>query len=207
MAKYFSKFPKLVHSNDNVAGTLVTNLMTRIKLTDSVLNNFLVYYKYDIQEGDTPEIIAEKYYGDAEKHWLVLLSNQIIDPFYEWPMSYQQFSAYIDEKYGSQAAALATNHHYEKIITSVDSLTSITTTNVYQIDLTAYTNMSSSLGTVSKSFGNGVNVTVTTSRREIDCYQYENELNESRRNIQLLEASYAYQVDSELNRLLSAEQV
>jgi hypothetical protein len=202
MAKYFSKFPFINYSVNGSDGVILRDIMIRIKMSDSILNNTLLYYKYDIQEGDTPEIIAEKYYGDAEKHWLVLMSNSIMDPFYEWPLTYQQFLSFINDKYGSQAAALSTIHHYEKIVTSFDNLSNITTTNVYNIDLTAYNSMQAEPMTVSKSFSNGRAVTVTTSRRIVDSYEYENTLNESRRKIQLLNDSFAYRAEQELNRLL-----
>ena len=207
MAKYFSKFPNINYSLNGLNGVILKDIMVRIKMSDSILNNTLLYYKYDVQEGDTPEIIAEKYYGDAEKHWLVLMSNSIMDPFYEWPLTYQNFLAFINDKYGSQAAALSTVHHYEKIVTSFDSLSNNTTTNVYKIDLTAYNSMQAEPFTVSKSFSNGRAVTVTTSRRIIDSFDYENSLNESRRNIQLLKATFAFQAENELNRLLGVVEI
>jgi hypothetical protein len=207
MAKYFSKFPNINYSINGLNGVILKDIMVRIKMSDSILNNTLLYYKYDIQEGDTPEIVAEKYYGDAEKHWLVLMSNSIMDPFYEWPLTYQQFLSFINDKYGSQATALSTIHHYEKIVTSFDNFSNVTTTNVYQIDLTAYNSMQAEPLSVTKTFANGKSVRVTTSRRIVDSYEYENTLNESRRNIQLLNASFAYQAEQELNRLLGIVEI
>jgi len=207
MAKYFSKFPNINYSINGLNGVILKDIMVRIKMSDSILNNTLLYYKYDIQEGDTPEIVAEKYYGDAEKHWLVLMSNSIMDPFYEWPLTYQQFLSFINDKYGSQATALSTIHHYEKIVTSFDNFSNVTTTNVYRIDLTAYNSMQAEPLSVTKTFANGKSVRVTTSRRIVDSYEYENTLNESRRNIQLLNASFAYQAEQELNRLLGIVEI
>lgn len=207
MARYFSKFPNLNYSLDGKNGVLLKDIMVRVKMSDSVLNNTLLYYKYDVQEGDTPEIVAEKYYGDPEKHWLVLMCNSIIDPFYQWPLTYQQFTKFINDKYGSQATALSTVHHYEKVVTTTDNFSNTTTTQAYKIDLTAYNSMQAEPFTVTKSFSNGRTITVTTSRRIVDSFDYENELNESKRKIQLLKASFAYQAEQELNRLLGVKEI
>jgi hypothetical protein len=132
MPRYFNYFPKLIYTSNGVSN-IVTDLMTRPALIQDILNNSSLYYEYDIQEGDTPEMIASKYYGDPELHWIILITNQITDPFYDWPMTYQQFSTFIADKYGSQANASITIHHYEKIITSTDGLSGITTSNTFVI--------------------------------------------------------------------------
>lgn len=203
MPKYFSKFPKILHSFDGKNGTLVTNLLVRVKLSDSILNNGVLYYDYAIQEGDLPEIVAEKFYSDSEKHWLVLMTNKIIDPYYEWPLTYQQFLSYINGKYTTVTNARSTIHHYEKIVESTDSASMITTVNVYEIDLATYNGMVAEPVIISRTFPSGSSVTIKTYRKVIYSYDYEEELNESRRNIKLLRAEYAGQAESDLLRLMA----
>lgn len=99
MPKYFSKFPKLYYTTTDGVTRIVTNLLTRPDVIKKVIDNASIFYYYDVQEGDTPEMIASKYYGDPELHWVVLLFNEIYDPYYDWPMSYQQFIRYLDDKY------------------------------------------------------------------------------------------------------------
>jgi hypothetical protein len=60
-----------------------------------------LYYTYDIQEGDTPEIIAHKYYGDSYRYWIVLFANELLDPQWDWPMTYKMFEQYLADKYPS----------------------------------------------------------------------------------------------------------
>lgn len=206
MAKYFSKFPKVFYQfNGTENATLLTNILTRVRMSDSILNNTLLYYTYDIQEGDTPEIIAEKYYGDAEKHWIVLLTNLIFDPFYEWPLNYQNFKNFIDDKYGSQATAQTTIHHYEKIIESLDTRTGTSTTRVYIIDETAYNDMQAEPLFQTKTFSNGYSVNVTTSRKSVDAYDYEVNLNLSRNTIKIMNSQFAPQAEIELTKLMRAQ--
>ena len=197
MARYLDKFPKLQSLKD---GVIITNLLVRVGVIKDIQNLSVIYYPYSIQEGDTPELIASKFYGDVEKHWVVTILNDIHDPFYDWPMTYQQFVAFIDDKYGSQASAQSTIHHYEKIVNTTDGYTGQITTNTYIIDLDSYTNLIT--GSITKTFNNGIGVTVETTKRIVDCFTYELELNESKRNINLLKESYVNQIQNELENLL-----
>ena len=202
MSKYFSKFPKLIYTRQGVSN-LATDILTRIDTIKGVLDNTSLFYKYNIQEGDTPEMIASKYYGDAELHWIVLIFNTIIDPFYDWPMHYQQFILYLTDKYGSPATAQITNHHYEKIIVSVDGFTGKVTTDVYEIDLASYNLLPAEPTTVVRVLNNQ-SITVTTSRRAVSCFDYENELNESKRTIKLIKNNLVPDVKNQFEILMSA---
>ena len=185
MPRYFNKFPKLLYTK-NSNTTLVTNLLARVDTIKSKLDSASLFYTYDIQEGDTPELIASKYYDDAELHWVVLMFNDMYDPFYDWPMHYQQFQSYIVDKYGDVATAMATHHHYEKTISTLDSYSGETTKNTYMIDLNSYN--AAIVGTITRTFPNGQTVTVTTAKRNVDSYVYEEELNESKRTIKLIKS-------------------
>jgi hypothetical protein len=202
MSKYFSKFPKLIYTRQGVSN-LATDLLTRIDTIKGVLDNTSLFYTYSIQEGDTPEMIASKYYGDAELHWIVLIFNEIIDPFYDWPMHYQQFILFLTDKYGSPATAQSTNHHYEKIIQSTDGYTGKMTTDVYQIDLASYNLIPAEPITVTKVLNNQT-ITVTSSRRAVSCFDYENELNESKRVIKLIKNSLVPDIKNQFEILMSA---
>lgn len=94
MASYFSKYPKTIINNK-----LVTDIISRAFVRDKYLGKLSLYYPYELQEGDTPEIIATKYYGDPERHWIVMLANDIVDPFFDFAMDYQVFNEYVDKKY------------------------------------------------------------------------------------------------------------
>lgn len=201
MPRYFNKFPKLVYSRDNQT-SLVTNLLNRVDVIKDKLDSSAIFYEYDIQEGDTPEIIASKYYDDAELHWVVMLFNDVYDPFYDWPLTYQQFNSFIEDKYGNTATAQSTIHHYEKIVESTDSYSGTTTKNVYIVDLTSYNAIVES--TETKTFNNGTKVTVKTSKRAVDCLTYENELSDSKRKIKLVKRELIPEVKRQFEYLMGA---
>ena len=87
----------------------VTNLLRRVALRAKVKTSTLLYDTYDIKNGETPESLADKLYGDSEYHWIILLVNDITDRYHEWPMSEAQFSQYLKDKYSNPDAV----HHYE----------------------------------------------------------------------------------------------
>ena len=87
----------------------VTNLLRRVALRAKVKTSTLLYDTYDVKNGETPESLADKLYGDSELHWIIMLINDITDRYHEWPMSEAQFSQYLKDKYSNPDAV----HHYE----------------------------------------------------------------------------------------------
>ena len=87
----------------------VTNILKRAAIREVVKDNLAIYTKYIIKSGETPESVAFNVYGDAELHWVILLTNDIYDRYHQWPMNVNQFLAYVNEKYTNPNAT----HHYE----------------------------------------------------------------------------------------------
>lgn len=197
--KYFDTLPKIITSDNNNNNIILTNLLARASVINSLLTDPLLFYTYDIQEGDTPEIIAHKYYDNMYRYWIVLMVNQIMDPQWDWPLSGNQFNSYIEDKY-TTTNVYATIHHYEKIITQYDSGTKTTTTNTLIIDENTY-NYSVVEGTQIVTTATGT-VTITTSKRAVSIYTHELETNESKRTIKLLNKSYVNEVESQLKDLM-----
>lgn len=105
--KYFDSFP-----NVDYKGVKAKNLMLGIRVIPEVLEKWNLAYPYVITDNDTITSIAHQYYGSKDYAWLVLLSAQIIDPYYEWPLDSEAFEQFIRQKYGSKQEALTTVHGY-----------------------------------------------------------------------------------------------
>ena len=88
---------------------LVTDLMTRVKVREKILNESMLYDKYDVPSGETPEVTSFKHFGSSQYHWVILLTNNITDRYYDWPLSEQDFETYITDKYDNPDGI----HHYE----------------------------------------------------------------------------------------------
>ena len=110
---YFGNFPKINYSitGDKKVTESAVNIFKRYAILRNVLSNSGSYVLYEVDDKDTPEILAEKVYKDAGAGWIILYANQIIDPQFDWPLSDRNFKNYIIEKYGSIANAQTTYHH------------------------------------------------------------------------------------------------
>lgn len=196
--KYFNSLPKIRYVDKNNISTVYTNLMARASVIPSVLNNSLVYYTYDIQDGDTPEIIAYKYYGDIDRFWIVLYCNQILDPQWDWPLSSNKLQKYIVNKYGN---TLNNVHHYEKVTTKTNiSSTSVTTVETEILTEDDYDN---TLPEDTQTYTVGQDtVVINTVKRTVTNYEYEVAQNESRRNIKILNKMYADSLEAQFLELM-----
>ena len=197
--QYFDTLPKIIYTDQYGIRRIKTNIMARTNIIPQVLKNPLLYYSYDIQDSDTPEIIAHKYYNDMYRYWLVLLANQMMDPQWNWPLNYNSFQLYLKDKYGTQNIH-NTVQQYQKIITQFDAGTQTTTTNTLIIDQDTYNSLIPSTNTYTLPTGN---VTVTISKNTVSVYDYENNLNEAKRNIKLLGVQYVDEMESEFVKLMS----
>jgi hypothetical protein len=202
---YFDNFPYIGYTL-NLAGTQeelqwVVDIFRRSSPITELLKNTSAYYEYVVIEGETPEIIAAREYGSAKYFWVVALINNILDPILDWPKDYANFVAYIKEKYGSVAAASGVTSHFTMTEVKSDSLGN-SSTITFVIDQTRYNALSTATPVVT-TFASGVTVTTTITRSAVDAYTYELELNEAKRRIRLLEATYIQQIVTELEGLLS----
>ena len=119
---YFSSFPKIYYDSKGQGDPkVVTNLLRRVAVRTKVRTNTMLYDTYDIKSGETPESIADKLYDDPEKHWIIMLVNDITDRYHDWPMMEQQFNSYVNEKYDNPDGI----HHYEISQSSGDTKTKI----------------------------------------------------------------------------------
>ena len=104
---YFDRFPLIRYDiSKNGSERLVTDILRRIAFRDRLITQASLFNDYAVKDGETPEMVAERIYGSPSFHWIVLLFNEIIDPYLEWPMSDNQLIDYLDKKYPGKALFL-----------------------------------------------------------------------------------------------------
>jgi hypothetical protein len=209
MANYFNYFPKTVYNlNENSnSSDIVTNIISRFGLERAFKDNSVVYYEYDIQDGDTPEIIAGKLYGSPERHWAVLMINDIVDPQFDWPLDQRTIIPYINEKYSANASvgqtgiswAQQNTHSYYKIETRTTDLTGTKLETKIELDANTYANVTSSISNINLNDGNSITVTVTKETKSH--YDYEIEQNEDKRKIKLLKPEFISVIENEIKTI------
>ena len=175
---YFSQFPVIAYDSVGAGEyKTVTHLLKRIALHSKAKSVSALYDTYDVRNGETPEMIAHKYYGDAEYHWVILMVNNITDRYHQWPMNNRQFLAHIDERYDNIDAT----HHYEIYQSSGDTTVKI---NIGSTNI--------------DTDGNTISDAVQVINRE-----YEEAKQDEIRKIRLLEPQYLDQFVEEFDRLVS----
>ena len=155
---------------------IVTDLMTRVKVREKVINEMSLYDKYDVPSGERPEDTAFKHFGSAQYHYVILLTNNITDAYYDWPMSEQTFETFITDKYSNPDAI----HHYE--VTQSSGITKAQGPNDYSYLIEV------------NSDADGAQ---SVSNRE-----YEQRLQDEKRSINLLNPAYLTTFIEEFNNLV-----
>lgn len=205
MSKFYDLFPLIPYdiSKENIVKQdYITNIFLRFGFLSEVKNNTLSYYEYLIRDQDTPENLADRLYDDPEYHWVILLMNDIVNPLFDWPLKQDAFDKFIIDKYGNRETAQALVHNYEQIIRRTDVSTGVFNEIILEIDLPAYNALPvSSLET--KILSSGKNIEVLITRRVVDCYTWENDKNETKRNIKLLKKEYLPKILGEFQGILS----
>ena len=205
MSQFFDRFPLLSYDIEGKRLStyqLTTNIFFRLRILRSILTNITAYYEYLILDSDTPEILADKIYGNPEAHWIILMTNDIIDAQYDWPLSTTNFKKYMINKYGSIANSETQIHHYEKVITREEQLTGIVTesrftvnenkltNNTLDVPYDYYTNLPETQEINTYNLENNRTVVQITRRDAISYYDYESQLNEKKRAIKIIKPEY-----------------
>jgi len=195
---YFRNLPDFEYVNRSVDGknisdyTTVKNLFKRAKIRPDIFENATFFSKYFIEGDDRPDNVADKVYGDSTLDWVVLLSNNILNVQSEWPMNQQVFEKYLLEKY-LDIRLVEDTHHYESIEVK-DPDGKILFPEGLEVDedqsITYFDR-----GTESY-------VTINDMVTEVTNYQYEERLNDAKRQIFLLKTKYINIVIDDLQEMM-----
>ena len=169
---YFENFPLIPYDSVGAGNFKIrTNLLKRVAVRSKVKTNVAYFDTYDVKEGETPEMLADKLYDDPELHWVILLLNDITDRYHQWPQNQNQFLAHINDKYSNVDAT----HHYE--ISQVSGNTTI------KVDI-------------------GTDNTEHSGASVVTNYEYEEDLQDKKRKIRLLDPAYLGPFVNEYEKLM-----
>ena len=195
--KFFKLVPDFEYVNRFSGNNLTKytrskNIFTRVKIRDEIFQNLMYFEKYIIVADERPDNIARSFYGEAEYDWLVLLSNNILNFYEEWPLSQKSFDEFLIEKYGSYDKINAVKHYKSKEVTNSKGI------RILEKDLIVPENYSVTF------FDDGLKREVTKSGITIPVtnLDYENELQEEKRSIFLIKPQYLRLVTDQIKDLL-----
>ena len=249
VSQFFDLFPKIQYDSNRTGYPVHetgVDIFFRLGMIKHTVQQASSYYVYEVQDGETPEILADKFYNDAGAGWMILYANYIVDPQWEWPLDYAQFQKYIIGKYGSIEAAKARVHHYEKVMTRTNTKSDTVSETRFEIDkeklvdgrigapynyyepFTGYAkyadNSVLTADTVLVSADSGIDydwkegaIPVGTNQRQVSfndytvtedlrrnlvyAYDYEEALNEKKREIKVIKKIYYDQIMSEFTKI------
>ena len=179
---YFRQLPDLDYpslSNDRTSSydyIKVKNIFKRAVMRDDVFDSYVAFEKYSIEGDERPDNVAQKFYNDPNLDWIILITNNIISVREEWPMSQNDLYTYLEEKYTAQEMSYI--HHYETQLV-VDSEDKLIQPAGYWVD-SDYT----------VSFVDKGTLKTISNLKSVSYIQHEINLNEKKRQIDLLKEDY-----------------
>lgn len=195
MSTYFTHFPVVQYNN--VRSRDVTR---RTHFIGSVLSDPYVFLPYTVKEGEKPEDIAYNYYGTVEATWIVLMANNIIDPYTQWPMTSEVFTDYLISKYAEQSGLIGFD-----VVAWTQNQTLLDNIMYYYRTSDSGIDVKVSPDTFPYVYDNQQNITgrsVPTGWSPMRIYDYETILNENRREILVVEQRFYEQITKEFKRLI-----
>lgn len=211
---YFRELPdilyqsNLLHKVSSQEYIRIKNIFRRVKIQDWIQDNVQFFNKYTIRDGERPDTMAERLYGSSDRDWIIILTAGITNIRNDWPLSNYDLYRYVEAKYGTDLNAV---HHYETIEVRdnkgrlilpagqrVDQNFTIPTpydasaTNFYvgvrpQSDNIDYRSVNSDINPVTG----------------VSNYEYETQLNESKRRIEVMKPIYLQQFLNDMRELMN----
>ena len=199
MAKtYFRQLPDFDYvnrtsENRNISAyETVKNIFKRAKISDDIFSDLTFFTKYKIVGDDRPDIVANKFYDDPRLDWIVLLSNNIMNVQTEWPMTQSDYYDFLIDKYGDEATINKVHHHRCTGVNTNDGIVIVPEGLTIESDFSV-TYFDESLGS---------SVTKTGISEEVTNLEYENDIQDAKRNIFLLKPTYLNVVFDDIEDLM-----
>ena len=192
MANYFRSIPSTSY---DIWGTeprnyqSVTNIMKRVKFKSETIEDISEYYPYIVKDGERPDIISYVQYDTVAFAYLIILINDVQDPIFDWPLSTQQFEQFIANKYGSLDSAMTTTKNYYQIVRAEVLRTGIAERIPevkFIVDETTY---------------NALDQTLRTTQTE---YDWEDELNNDKKEIRLISPDFIHDIDYQVKQYFTS---
>ena len=116
---YFGYLPQIEYNiRGNKYGETFTarDIFIRNLIKQNVVEKAIDFEKHTIGDGERPDTTSYLVYGSVKYDWIIFLANQMFNPYFDWPLSSQDFTKMIKGKYGSVERAKKQIHQYRQII-------------------------------------------------------------------------------------------
>jgi len=200
MSNYFKQVPNFEYVSrlpdakisDYIA---VKNFFKKAKLRPDIFQNLATFSKYQIKGDDRPDNVAEDFYQDSSLDWLVLTSNNIVNIQTEWPMPQRDFDRFLLDKYGSYTNLQSVHHH--------ETLEVKNSKGVVMLEKGLEVKSDFSFSYYDWWLGEQKTIANTNLVTEVTNYQYEEKIEDAKRNIFLLKVRYLNLVADDLEEIMT----
>ena len=211
---YFNEFPYIRYQfpDDNIR--LIKNLSIRPAVVNDFFDERSNFETYTIQDGDTPETLSYDIFGETELHWTIMLPNNILNLYEDWPKTTAQFDAYLISKYqDSDREPESVTRRYVEFKGTDDNLYTSRIgarnarphhfedddDNIYPYD--SVVSGGQTISSFNDAWGRTFN---RPSVSPVSIFEYETELNEAKRNILIPKFAVAQRMKAQLRDLVNA---
>ena len=199
MSNYFKQVPNLEYvsrlPNAKISDYItVKNLFKRGNLADDIFQDLTIFTKYEIKGDDRPDNVANKVYQDPDLDWVILLANNIINIQSEWPMPQRDFDRFLIDKYETYEK-LNDVHHYETLECKNLTGAVVVPKGLWVESDYSVTYYDWYAGAEMTKSSSDIVVSVTN-------YEYEDNLENEKRNIYLLKARYLNIIKDDLKEMM-----
>ena len=189
--EYVSRLPD-ARISDYIA---VKNLFKKAELRPDIFQDLSTFQKYQIKGDDRPDNVAEDFYQDSSLDWLVLTCNNIINVQTEWPMSQRDFDRFLLDKYGTYANLESTHHH--------ETLEVKNSKGVVMLEKGLEVESDFSFSYYDWWLKEQKTIATANLVTEVTNYQYEEKIEDAKRNIFLLKVRYLNLVTDDLEDIMT----
>ena len=198
MSSYFQRVPDFNYVSrlpDSKIGDYirVKNLFKKGKLREDIFQNLAFFEKYKIIGDARPDNVAFEVYDDSSLDWVILLSNNILNIQSEWPLPQTDFDRFVLDKYGDYNTLYNGIHHYETIEVKNTQGVTIVPAGL-QVD--------SSYSVSYYDFFTDLQVTTGNLATPITNYEYEEKVDNDKRNIFILKSRYLNIVFDDMEEIM-----
>jgi hypothetical protein len=199
MSSYFQRVPDFNYVSrlpDSKIGDYirVKNLFKKGKLREDIFQNLVFFEKYKIVGDDRPDNVAFEIYDDSSLDWLVLLSNNVLNVQSEWPLPQTDFDRFVLDKYGDYDTLYNGIHHYEtEEVKNTQGVTIVP----------AGLQVNSSYSVSYYDFFTDLQVTTGNLAIPVTNYEYEEKVENDKRNIFILKPRYLNIVFDDMEEIMA----
>lgn len=177
-SKYFKNFPLVEYK-----GTRLRNILLKTSLIRDIFLDDTNFYDYFVEDGERITNVAYNYYGSVDYVWLVILSNRMTDPYFDWYLSTEDFEKYLAKKYGSVQESYSEIVEYKMLFDGEDT--------------------GKNVSPRTKQYYDTLDLPESYSFQPVYAYDKEFAENEQKRRIKLIDKKYSTRISNELEKALS----